>query len=339
MNSKGSILVSVIWMLIMLTIFSLAVSHAASQELQFANSIKNRTLGRALARAGVERALYEIQNDKLEGYDSYDQNWGSNEDAFKDRPLGQGFFTVNCDGDPESKGSSSYGACDESARVNINTANEATLKNLYLALLPKVEEESEKFATAFAQCVIDWRDVDDQMQTSGAEDNEYKSLPDPYEPRNGPFESVEELMMVKGVDRALFDKMKSYITVYSEGPVNFNTAPYTVLRALGLGQDLAKKVIEYRQGQDKIIGTEDDQFFTDSSAITSGLSAAGSFSGEEFEQISNAVSAGLVGVKSDTYRIHSFGRLNKDEKSQAGEVVSCVVKRDGTFLYWKEGEN
>lgn len=46
-----------------------------------------------------------------------------------------------------------------------------------------------------------------------------------------------------------------------EGKVNINTAPWRTPYALGLSKELAKRVVEFRRGDDEIDGTEDDNVF------------------------------------------------------------------------------
>jgi hypothetical protein len=50
-----------------------------------------------------------------------------------------------------------------------------------------------------ADSIIDWRDTDEQVSATGAESEYYQSLQPPYQCKNGPFETVEELLLVKGM--------------------------------------------------------------------------------------------------------------------------------------------
>lgn len=50
-----------------------------------------------------------------------------------------------------------------------------------------------------AEAILDWLDPDDEPRPFGAESEFYSTLPTPYEPRNGPIDSVEELLLVRGV--------------------------------------------------------------------------------------------------------------------------------------------
>jgi hypothetical protein len=50
-----------------------------------------------------------------------------------------------------------------------------------------------------ADAILDWVDDDDEVREYGAEVDHYSGLDPPYAPRNGPLETVEELLLVRGV--------------------------------------------------------------------------------------------------------------------------------------------
>lgn len=50
-----------------------------------------------------------------------------------------------------------------------------------------------------ADAILDWLDEDEEPRPYGAELEYYSTLPTPYAPKNGPIESVEELLLVRGV--------------------------------------------------------------------------------------------------------------------------------------------
>lgn len=335
-SSRGSALIMVIWVLGFLSVFTVVVNRQASQQLFMGRWIKERVILGAVSKAAVERAIVELEQDKIEIYDAFNETWGSNKDAFREIQFGAGTYSVVCDQDlghdPEK--TLRYGVCDESGRVNLNKAGQDTLKNLFMAAIEKIEE---KKAISLAQAVIDWRDPDDAALEQGAESSSYRGLRNPYVPRNAPFESVEELSLVRGIDAAIYEKVKNYVTVYTgEGKVNFNTAPESVLRALGLSETLAKRVVAFRLGDDEIAGTEDDRIFEAPESITPALSLAGNFSPEDFAQISNAIAQELVSVKSDVFRIYALSRLIEGNRT-SDHISTCVAARSGAILYWREG--
>lgn len=82
-----------------------------------------------------------------------------------------------------------FGLMREAGKVNINTAPRAML-----AALPGMDDE-------IAAAIIDWRDRDTNPTDNGAESDYYLSLPQPYYAKDGPFETIEELRLVRGVTR------------------------------------------------------------------------------------------------------------------------------------------
>lgn len=122
--------------------------------------------------------------------------------------------------------------------------------------------------------IIDWIDLDDD---GDAEDKSYSLLEPPYRCRNAPLESVGELALIKDLGPRMLDGerlreeisetkkgeekpsakldddaflgLRRYLTVYSDGLINVNTAPEEVLRAwLGEDQaDLAADIVSARE--------------------------------------------------------------------------------------------
>lgn len=90
-----------------------------------------------------------------------------------------------------------YGAVvDEMGKLNINTLIQldSTGEQLFSALmmLPNMTED-------VADAIVDWVDTDDTARPSGAESSYYLSLPQGYQAKNGPLNSIDELLLIKGV--------------------------------------------------------------------------------------------------------------------------------------------
>lgn len=86
-----------------------------------------------------------------------------------------------------------------------------------------------------APAIIDWIDQDlDPTPYDGAEDDEYLRHDVPYRTANRLFSSVSELMLVRGMTPELYRALAPYLTAlpYVGTPINVNTAPEPVLRAL-----------------------------------------------------------------------------------------------------------
>ena len=90
-----------------------------------------------------------------------------------------------------------YGVNDEEARLNASYASPEELGKLYL-MTPEV-----------AAAIVDWRDDDSTVTPGGAEAEYYASLQPPYLPRNAPFQTLRELLMVRGVSPELSEPWRS----------------------------------------------------------------------------------------------------------------------------------
>ena len=103
--------------------------------------------------------------------------------------------------------------------------------------------------------IKDWIDADSEVTATGAENAYYQGLGKSYSVRNGPMESIDELLMVRGVTRELFHGtserpgLARFLTVQGEGSININTAPKEVLRALApsITEDAANRMDDYRR--------------------------------------------------------------------------------------------
>lgn len=100
-NKKASILIFVMWVLIILSLFSIAVSRNSESNIKLARqeSIGIRSL--YLAKAGIAKAILDLNEDK-NNYDSLNEDWNK-EKEFK---LGGGSVL--------------YVSYDEGARFNLN---------------------------------------------------------------------------------------------------------------------------------------------------------------------------------------------------------------------------
>lgn len=99
---------------------------------------------------------------------------------------------------------------DESARIDLNTANDRLLRAALLGL-----GLSETNVTALADAVIDFRDPDDHRRANGAETAEYNAAGLLHGPKNAPFARAEELAQVLGFDSATLNKLLPFTTVHS----------------------------------------------------------------------------------------------------------------------------
>lgn len=91
-----------------------------------------------------------------------------------------------------------YGLFDESAKLNLNVLPlldnypPGGVARQLLLSLPDMTDE-------IADAILDWLDEDDEPRDFGAESSYYTGLSPPYECKNGPMDSLDELLLVRGV--------------------------------------------------------------------------------------------------------------------------------------------
>jgi len=331
-SQRGSILIGVLWSLFFLAALALVINTLITPQLSLAGRLRDRVLLRYIAEAGVKRAIIEIRADETEGYDVLNDPWSINEDAFKEIELADGrFLSVKyfVDGEDDDEGKVYYGLSDEESKLNLNTVTVDVLVYIFEEVVKTTSQEAADLADA----IIDWRDEDDDPEDNGAESSYYGGLDGGYASKNANFDVVEELLLVKGMTQEIYDLVSSYFTVYGDGKVNLNTAGIKVLESLGMRTSLAENVIRFREGDDGVIGTEDDNAFNSTSDAPSLLSGQVSLNAEELNEFTAIAEGDLAGVVSDNFRGISAGSLQELELSTS---IVFVINRDEQIRYWKE---
>jgi general secretion pathway protein K len=195
--------------------------------------------------------------------DTFNEHWRQ----FGSIPLAEGIV-------PE--GVSFYGGMvDENSKININLLRnsegeidekrEAQMRRLFTAMGVKEERVNP---------LLDWLDADDIERQDGAEGYYYQNLEEPYECANGPFLTVGQVFLVRGMraferfgekkDKKLMD----FLTIHSDGKININTAPKEVLESLSESMDgaLAEAIVQHRKEESfesiedlrKVAGMDDE---------------------------------------------------------------------------------
>lgn len=333
---KGSVLILTLWTITFLTIFAVNIGLRVRQRVTLISRIENRSHLHLMTQAGVKKAMAVLRRDFEQHAQIYTSlgknNRHNNIEDFKDIHIGRG--TVNVcflTGDPGSeKKEVNYGFQDEERKININRADRRTLQNLMLLTVAKDEDK----AAVLAEAVIEWREFG-LTQTEGFNsEGYYATLEYPYEIKDFEFEVIEELMLVRGFTPEIFNQLLPFITIYGDGLVNINTAPKTVLMALGLRADVADKVLSVRNGVDEEESTKDDYIFYKTFDIASEMSIFVDLKREDITQIDFLNAARKIKTNSDYYLIRSLAYTDplKPEKE-----VQCVYNsKDNLVVYWRE---
>lgn len=180
-NNKGVVLITVLWIVIVLTVIVAALGRKSRLDTKIITSRMEGLRCRWAARAGIERAIAILNTDLYEdevANDCLTDIWSENTFDFNDFPLERCWFNVI--------------VTDESGKLNINTATRDQLLGL------------PNMSVDIADAIIDWRDTDENPSEFGLEGGYYENLPYGYVNRNSPFRTIRELLLVRGVTEELF---------------------------------------------------------------------------------------------------------------------------------------
>lgn len=199
----GSALILVLIVIVMLTLGAYTFSALMITEFQASDAYARQVKARFWAESGVDYVAALLTPDGG-GFDS---------DLYDDPSLfhvsmepGSGFTVIAPREDSTSTGAGTdtqitsnglrYGLIDECAKLNVNVlANFNTTDNVGRNMLLELPNMTEEIADA----ILDWIDADEEQREYGAESDSYSIV----FPRNGPIDSLEELLLVYGVDPQL----------------------------------------------------------------------------------------------------------------------------------------
>jgi len=343
-NDSGIIMIFVLWLLVILSMLTIGIARRTSVELTLTKHGIGRLKSKYCAIGGVvyaiDRIIHDSKSQRTSNKDSLyecgvDLDKKEAQEIFANIPMGEGRFDISYKGE-ERPAEIHYGLRDEEARINLNALTDGPEVYRVLQQLIMVFGHDEDTARTVAASVVDWRDENDDVfdRPYGAEDEYYETLPEPYPCKNRSFDSVSELLLVKGMTAAIFNDIKDYVTVFPQSGsfrVNLDTASEPVLKALARSwtgpktntdisqaDSLAEKIVSYRRGPDDIDGTEDDP---EVDAQEAGLTAP--------ELILALLAENYRTRKSEYLRMEVTGT---DDNSSVTTHISAVVKRSNLAI-------
>jgi general secretion pathway protein K len=311
-SEKGIALPLVLWVLTILSVLVLSFAFTARTETRSTLNFRELTEKKLLAEAGIERAVMEIfyrgffagqtQSPDIDEL----KVWKTDGTIYREA-LGEGYYTVSI--------------MDESGKISINGLTETSgiiLKNLLVRLGTDPDT-----ADTIVDSILDWKDPDELHRVHGAESDYYLSLPNPYKAKNAEFDTVEELLLVKGMTpEILFGSgdrrgLAPYVTVYlADTKINALAAPGDVLLSLpGMTEAAVQRILAYREAA--VVPNMSD---------VQGLLA----------DIGSAVSPYLSSGTQNTFSLTSIGQRPNDKKGYAISTT-IVVDQSGRYrsLYYK----
>lgn len=332
-SEKGIALFLVLWVLALLSVIVGEFCFAMRTEVNVTRNFKEQTEAYYIALAGLNRAIGELIRNEVarqktntpeskmdENEKEEESRWRINVDIAP-VPFGNGQFEVKIG--------------NESGKININGANESLLKMMLNGF--DIEEQQK---SVIIHSVMDWRDKNHLHRLNGAEDSYYESLPEPYECKDGDFDSVEELLMVRGVTPEIFyGGLKDIVSVFKApdrrknvgtghmiiradlNKININAAPKKVLLALpSMTDKLAQEIMDYRKE-------------SDFRALTEVSSLVG-------PDVYKAISPYIKLEIAPFYTVESVGKVEGSkirQRVKALVVIDRSLKKGYRIVQWREG--
>jgi len=228
-NESGIALILVLWVLVLLIALGTEFALSMKTEVNTTRNFKEDAEAYYLAQAGITLAKAEILSDAE--YHSWTEEKGfifgpvdSGNIEDEDNPTPE----VPSEEEPETpeppqrtelplgKGFIHYSIRDENGKININTASrDVLIKMLSANGIPLGADRD-----TIVDSILDWIDKDDRHRVNGAESDYYRGLSPPYSAKNGPLDTLEELLKIKGVTPELFYGSEEYKPQESSGAEN-----------------------------------------------------------------------------------------------------------------------
>ncbi len=311
-TQRGIALLLVLWILTILMVVALSFSVMSRTETYSTIAFKEASEKKFIAEAGMQRALMELfyrsqnqyQTRILEGKEVWRTDYTPYTDV-----VGDGFYIVK--------------VMNESGKIDINSINDSS--GIILKNLLRNSGVSDEDADIIVDSILDWKDSGDSdaHRLHGVESEYYMSLPNPYKAKNANFDTVEELILVKGMTPEILygnNERKgiiNFLTIYSKTTqINVNAAPKEVLMSIpGVTEGAADEIINFRENK-KITGLNEIQGF-----LGGNYTEAARYIGLQEPNMFSIYSAGYKG------------------SGRAGYAVTAVVSPEPPnkhkFLYYK----
>ena len=153
----------------------------------------------------------------------------------------------------------------EGARLAVNTLATSRPQRAFAERLFEKWGMDARDSVNLVDSIADWIDADATQRTQGAEREVYTALDQPDKPFNKPFETLEDILMVRGADvmDRLHPSWRDAFTLYGDGTIDVHTASGEILEALldVTGSEVSR-FLRARNGPDGIAETEDDPRYT-----------------------------------------------------------------------------
>jgi len=312
-NQNGMALLLVLVIITLLTSLLMELSYSTLVDQRLTETFRDSTKAYYLAKGGIAAGRMLLKADKND-YDSTDELWHT---GIINYPVGQGAVSVAI--------TDLDGKLAINELVNGNNPQTVVVDRFY-RLFSSLEIEHLADPAELVAALIDWLDTGSQnyqlIQTdgldipvSGAENDYYQGLANGYSCKNGPLESMDELLLVKGFSQEVVNIVAPYLTVNGSNKININTASDKVLLSLSsqLDEQTIEAILEHRQDGPIEKITELESLLAD----------------EAYSIVKSLANQELLGTESRYYRIDSEAMVNDGRQ----RLVAEVDKKNNQLLF------
>ncbi len=314
-GERGMALLLVLVVVALLTSLLTELAFSTLIDLRLTETFRDNTRAYYLARGGVTAGRMILQEDH-NNYDALEETWSQGVASY---PVGDGAVSITIR-DLDGKL-----AINELVK---NNNPQVLMVDRFYRLFTALEVEHLAEPAELTAALIDWLDTGDDpyleiltdglnIPVSGAENAYYQNQQTAYSCKNGPVETLEELLLVKGFSEELLTIIAPHLTVNGKAKININTASNMVLMSLdpAIDEQAAAEIIAHRQGSPiKTIST-----------LESVLPA------EAYSALKSLANQKALGTTSSLYQITAQARINDGNRTVQAEVD----KPDNLLLFIK----
>jgi general secretion pathway protein K len=230
LGNRGMALLLVLVIVTLLTALLMELAFSTLVDMRLTETFRDTTRAHYLARGGIDAGRMLLQQDR-NAFDAPQEPWSQ---GIINYPVGQGTVSV--------------GIQDLDGRLAINqlvrgSNPQALMIDRFYRLFAGLGIDHLADPAELTAALIDWLDPDDEpypmimtdglnIPVSGAEDLFYQSRGGAYSCKNGPLETLEELLLIRGFSRELLDLLRPHLAVNGSSRININTASAAVLESL-----------------------------------------------------------------------------------------------------------
>ena len=200
-NQNGIALMVVLWVLVLLSALATEFAYSMRTEVNATRNYKEDVESYYIAKAGIQLAMAELLKEAR--FHSIHPEYGfvsgipkESEIKASEESAGE-FEIINRTNIELGRGTVTYQITDENGKTNVNRASREVLIKVLDASGMEIGEEQD----IIADSILDWIDRDDEHRLNGAESDFYLMKDEPYNAKNGSFDSLDELLKVRGITR------------------------------------------------------------------------------------------------------------------------------------------